>query len=347
VYGTGGAYFLLKIIGGSVTKPSWLVVEDYGYHPSWRVYFTAAITGFALASVEYFIPYPAMWRGRWAFSTGHYDRAIAAFTKAMKTNPTDACAYSNIAKCHIRRWIGSGQRASDLCALDVAIAYYTEAIRLNPIAEFYEARGECYADFFKRDYGNAVLDYTEAIRLAPTAKRYEARASAYRHKEANDTAIADYTEAIRLEPTVSLFNSRASLYAEKGEEELAFADYDEAILRFPRDSKAYGNRGDALSERGDYDRAIADYTEAIKHTPKSKLGAVDLGFLYGSRAHSLAQKEDYDRAIADYDEAIRLSPSADHYIARGNCYRSIGNETHALADDQAADGFPAQEEASD
>src|SRR5205807_6486721 len=82
---------------------------------------------------------------------------------------------------------------------DLAIADFTEAIRLDPgNPAGHGNRGNTYLAAGRRP--EAVADYTEAIRLDPAnPARYVARACAYQGLDW-DRAVADFDEAIRLDP---------------------------------------------------------------------------------------------------------------------------------------------------
>jgi hypothetical protein len=82
---------------------------------------------------------------------------------------------------------------------DLAVRYYTDAIRLNPKdAVTYNNRG--YAYLRNGDSDKAIADYNDAIRLDPQyAKPYFFRGSEYEDRGDQDKAVADYTAAIRLD----------------------------------------------------------------------------------------------------------------------------------------------------
>jgi Flp pilus assembly protein TadD len=165
----------------------------------------------------------------------------------------------------------SFSRGNARCAqgrYDLAVADYTEAIRLDPaFVNAYYNRATAKAA--QGRYDLAVVDYTEAIRLDPTfAKAYCNRGVARRHLGQYDLAVADYTEAIRRDPTDSLaYLDRGAARAAQGRHDLAVADSTEAIRLNPTDAEAYCNRGCDRAVLGRYDVAIADFTEAIRLDP--------------------------------------------------------------------------------
>jgi lipoprotein NlpI len=120
---------------------------------------------------------------------GNWDRAIADYTAALRSDHDNAATY-----------ISRGNAYYNKNDYDRAIADYTQAIRLNPNYSIaYQNRGVAY--YNKGDYDQAIVDYTEAIRLdSNNAIRYSDRAVAYYNKGDYDRAIADYQSALRLNP---------------------------------------------------------------------------------------------------------------------------------------------------
>ena len=214
-----------------------------------------------------------------------------------------------------------GKACSDKFEDDQAIAYYTEAIRLDPeLVEAYCERGEAYE--YSDDFARAVVDCTEAIRLDPeNARAYKLRGDAcfgfVESCEGPAQAVAYYTEAIRLDPKYAdAYSARARAYfletpsSEDHNWDLpcdatgccdrAIADLTEAIRLDPSDSGDYERRGDVYQYMGEQAKAIADYTQVIR--PQ---GWPWYGGAYQSRGMAYLKKGDYHRAIADFTVAIR------------------------------------------
>jgi tetratricopeptide (TPR) repeat protein len=215
---------------------------------------------------------------------------------------------------------------------EMAIADFTEAIRLNPaLSAAYLLRGRAaYASvsdvyniaenfahvraYFPsgrqlsgeqtRAYDRAIADFTEALRLdGNNAVIYLNRGEAYAQKADYDKAIADFTQAIRHNPNYArAYISRGLAYNYKGDPDRAIADYNQAIKVDPNDAAAYNNRGNAYYKKGDYDRAIADFTQAIRLDP-------DDVAVYNNRGSAYYMKKDYNRAITDYEAALRIDPN--------------------------------------
>jgi tetratricopeptide (TPR) repeat protein len=239
---------------------------------------------------------------------------------------------------------------------EMAIADFTEALRLNPnLSAAYMLRGRAvYAGvsdvygitenfgyvraYFSsgqqlsreqtQAYDRAIADFTEALRLdGNNTVVYLNRGEAYAQKEDYDKAIADFNQAIRHNPTSArAYINRGIAYDYKGDPDRAIADFTQAIRLDPNDARAYYSRGVVYHNKEDYDRAIADYTQAIRLDPNDARAYYNRGIVYHN-------KGDYDRAIADYTQAIRLDPNfAFAYNNRGNAYGSKGDYDRAITD---------------
>src|SRR5215471_18166673 len=208
-----------------------------------------------------------MSQGQTDINNGDYDRAIEAFSDAMRLDPKSALAFTNRGVAYERRG-----------DMDRAIADFSEAIRLDPnYALASSNRGIAYAR--KGDNDRAIADYNEAIRLDPkNALAFADRGIAYGKKGDNDRAIADFNEAIRLDPNHALaFFDRGIAYGKKGDNDRAIADYSEAIRLNSNIAMTFNNRGFLYFKKGDTRRAIADFDEAIRLDPKSALAFCNRG----------------------------------------------------------------------
>jgi tetratricopeptide (TPR) repeat protein len=284
-------------------------------------------------------------RGNFYFNESDYDKAIAAFTEAIRLKP-DVAEYYN----------DRGVMYSYKGDLDNAIADYTEAIRLEPNEELYRSnRGNSY--FRKEDYDKAIADYTELIRLKPNdADYHKNRGNAYYHKKNYDKAIANYNEAIRLNPKNVFYRmQRAYTYFDfKKDFKKTIADC-EAVLRIepnnneakellkkareaeknaPEQAKYHNERGEAFYKR-DYEyytKAIDEFTEAVLLMPKEAKYYYNRYLAYLGCFNFRCDVDPDDEngvsnalanAMDDLNEAIRLKPNVVEYrYARGELYSS-------------------------
>ncbi len=214
---------------------------------------------------------------------------------------------------------------------DLAIACFTEAIRLNPGSSVaYADRGAAYEK--KKDADKAIADCDQAIQIDPnSADAYSNRGNAYADQGDYDKAIADQDKAIALNPKFAMaYNNRGNYYLSKNNYPSAIADFTAALQIDPELLQAYGNRSKAYSAQGETALAIADLSQAIRIVPKSAMAYNYRGKLYFANG-------DRERALADYAQAIGLDPRhAEAYCNRALVYQAQGDLDAALADyDQA------------
>lgn len=104
---------------------------------------------FAQTAVDYYN------QGTIYLNQGDYDRAITAFTQAIRLNPNYAEAYNN-------RGLAYNYKND----YDRAIADYTQSIRLNPNNwQSYSGRGYAYSR--TGDYDRTIADYEASLRINP------------------------------------------------------------------------------------------------------------------------------------------------------------------------------------
>lgn len=195
---------------------------------------------------------------------------------------------------------------------DLAIAEYTDAIRLDPgCAMAYCGCGVAFAK--KRQFHQAIAQYVEAIRLDPAyAAAFRNRGRDYFSLGKHRRAVADFTEAIRLEPKSGLaYIDRSMAYGGWGKERLAMADAQAAVRLAPQHYLAWATRG---------------------YRFLNQAGARI--FTFWRRGNSAARKADYVQAIADFTQALQLNPTAwDCYAGRARAHRALGDSASAASDE--------------
>ena len=289
-------------------------------------------------------------QGNFLMMLGQIDKAIAAYSHAIKLNPNYIYAYSNrglayIAKREVDRAIEDFNVAINLNPnesgiysnrglaylnkdeVDHAIEDYTKAIKLEPNdAGVYYNRGNVYRK--KGDPNRAITDLNKAIQLKPNfVEAYTNRGIAYSDRDDTDRAIEDYTKAIELKSNYAeAYVNRGSAYTEKGDFDRAIADLNKAIQLKPNFVEAYYNRGAVYSDRDDTEYAIEDYTKAIELKPDFAEAYYNLGIACG-------KKGDTDNAIENFTKTIQLKPEdADGYHNRGVAYAKKGDSERAIVD---------------
>jgi tetratricopeptide (TPR) repeat protein len=198
-------------------------------------------------------------------------------------------------------------------------------------AEGFVKRGYAYEE--KSELDMAIADYTEAIRLdTKYSEAYYRRAHVYSDKGNKDNAINDFTTVIRLDPNnANAYYFRAGIYGEIGNFNRAIADY-EACLQISPENKSVEEKLKEikhLRNKANLNHAIARYTEAIRLNPKNADAYFRRGYAYAfihvipentnvKPLNSLqeqiismfsSQTEDWNRAISDWEAAVRINPN--------------------------------------
>jgi tetratricopeptide (TPR) repeat protein len=191
---------------------------------------------------------------------------------------------------------------------DHALAYYDEAIKLDPAcAPAYNNRGNL--GFLQKEYDAAIADHNHARKLDPAPRI------------APDAHCRIAT---------NVYNNRGYAYYTKKDYARAIADHDQAIKLEPRAALIYNNRGRAYSDTKDYDRAIADFSEALRLEPTYAIAFSNRGIAYYAKC-------DNEHAVADFSAAVGLDPRyAQAFYNRGSVPAKAGCDDRAIADYDAA-----------
>jgi len=199
-------------------------------------------------------------RGQEAIARKDYESAIACFTEALRTEPTDVRLYLNRAL------------AFRLCKRPSnAIADYTEALKRDSKgagAGAYAFRGEAYLD--NHEYDSAISDFDAALQLglsdaSSRAFTYVNRGIAHDEKGDIPGAIADFTEALRINPgLIKAYHHRGVANIHKGDSDRAIADFSRFIEQDPSNPLGYASRASAYRLAGDEESAMRDERRAAE-----------------------------------------------------------------------------------
>jgi tetratricopeptide (TPR) repeat protein len=227
-------------------------------------------------------------------------QAGESFTCAIESLPQQAEASANpweayVWRANVYSWLGE---------YDLAIADYSQCLKLNPHREGFFNRGVAYGG--KEDYDAAIADCTRAIEIDHQYKAaYLNRGAAYWAKEDYDAAIADYTKIIEIDPQFKeAYLNRGAAYWGKGDHNAAIADYTRVIEIDPRYASAYYNRGLVYGQLGNHEAVISDFTKDLELDPGNPGAHYHRGRAYKALGRTA-------EAIADFEEYLWLKPDAD------------------------------------
>ncbi|OGW30170.1 MAG: hypothetical protein A2X54_00060 [Nitrospirae bacterium GWF2_44_13] len=192
-------------------------------------------------------------------NSGNPQKAVEAFTKAIKLNP-------NNEKFYVFRGNAYGEAGNN----QYAVRDITKAIKLNPkYAKAYVSRGN--AHLRSGSYQQAVKDYSMAVKLSPKHEEaYCYRGVAYGALGKEQQALEDFSHAIKINPEYEkAYFYRGLAYAESGNYHKALEDFNKAVELNPGDSEAYFNRGRVYGLLGDTYKAVEDIRKAARLGDKS------------------------------------------------------------------------------
>jgi tetratricopeptide (TPR) repeat protein len=158
-------------------------------------------------------------RGRAHAEHKDYNRAIAAYTEALRIDPEYVRAY--VDRGHALLWTGDEDRAS---------ADYLQALqRESATAPICYCLG--LAHYNQGAFAHAIASYTEALRIeADFALAQNGRGLAFAAQGDYDQAIADFTAALRADPKyAAAYNNRGCVHSYKGSWQQAASDLAEAV----------------------------------------------------------------------------------------------------------------------
>ena len=241
--------------------------------------------------------------GTVSLRTWKIPHAIAAFTRAIETEPKYAEAY-------VKRGLAY-YRAGEYKA---AIADYTRTLDLNRYhADAYASRGDAYRALGNRQ--QAIADYSASLKKRWNARVMQRRAQTYFEQGTLQNAFVDYSTVIKRQPSAVAYYVRGNAHLRLSTENdevrlrLALADLNQAIGLEQRFAGAYINRaqvharlGEQVSANADYRVAVDLLTETIR-TWHGEPNALTQIYLWRAFAHQKLGK--VDKAARDVHETYK------------------------------------------
>lgn len=248
------------------------------------------------------------------------DEAIAAFKRALQTNPRYQPAKKNLHQLY---------REQGIAALvdetyPQAIAFFSQALQLDPTdSTLYNLTGEVYAS--KGDHQNAIAEYKKGLQFNPgdtdakqnLARSYNNLGVQLTQSQRWEEAIDAYEQARQLMPDLAsvktnltdLYWRRANTLREKGNLDLAIEAYRE-LLEFDSGAlDAHSLLGDLYFQKRDYPQAIREFNAAFTADPENSQAQNNLIAVYHKYGQVLAHQRRYAQAITQLEAGLALAPS--------------------------------------
>ncbi|MDQ1637198.1 MAG: polyhydroxybutyrate depolymerase [Pyrinomonadaceae bacterium] len=153
--------------------------------------------------------------------SGDLAGAIAAYTRAIKSDPNTADAYNNRGVAYLA-----------LKDYAPALADFSRSIELNPTSDAYNNRGNIY--FSQKQFKAAISDFGESLKLKASAEAYTNRGTAYEESGEDTLGLADLDQAIRLdEKFARAYAVRGVISLKRSQDAAAQRDFDKAFQLDP------------------------------------------------------------------------------------------------------------------
>jgi tetratricopeptide (TPR) repeat protein len=234
-------------------------------------------------------------RGEALLNKRDYDKAIAAFSDALKFDPDNVRIID-------ARGVAYGRKGQD----DPAMADYNLALQKRPqFGAAYNNRGTIYLR--KGALQSALDDFNAAVRYAPTFfLGHTNRARVLTLNRDFDGALAELAEAQKIDPNSTAPAAyRCVTYAAMGKFDDAIAECNGVIEKSPKYQFALNNRADVYMAKGNLDAALQDYNAILALNPNNIRAHAGRGQLFEKRRNLEQARADYRSAafaLTPFDE---------------------------------------------
>lgn len=229
---------------------------------------------------------------------GEFKKAIAAYETAISVNNKNTKAYNNL-----------GVTLKELGNYEKAIDTLKQVIILEPKnAMAFNNLGNVYQDL--KLYQKAEESYNEAIELKENyAPAYHNLGQTFYAQNKFDEAMDAYNKALMAQNNYAeVYNSIGMLLRDQNLFEHAVKAYQNAISLSPNYVAAHYNLGNLLKDQGDLDCAVKLYEKAISLNPYHAASFNNMG-------HALQELGKIDVSFENYIKAIELQPG----LAEAHC----------------------------
>jgi tetratricopeptide (TPR) repeat protein len=230
--------------------------------------------------------------------TKSYDRALAAFRKALSLKPPyPGETYTNIGALYLE----IGQH-------DLARQNLNSAVRLNP--NNYMAHDLLAAlERKKGNYGEALKHYRAAIKINPNfGPSYHNLGILYMDMGVLENAVEAFQQAIVLRPkSAEAYSSLGLAWAKQNRYDLAIPTLQKAVEIDAKNQEALFNLATAYNMTGQYEMAAQTYEGLLEINKKDVEAMHNLGMIYLKHLKNIQQARFYfSKALStdpDYDQA--------------------------------------------
>jgi len=236
-----------------------------------------------------------------------FDRAVAAYLRALNLSPNHAVVHGNLACVYYEQGL-----------IDLAVDTYRRAIELQP--NFPDAY--CNLANALKEKGlvqESEECYNTALQLSPThADSLNNLANIKREQGYIEEATRLYLKALEVFPEFAAAHSNlASILQQQGKLNEALLHYKEAIRIQPAFADAYSNMGNTLKEMHDVQGALQCYTRAIQINPAFADAHSNLASVHKDSGN-------IPEAIQSYRTALKLKPDfPDAYCNLAHCLQIV------------------------
>lgn len=236
-----------------------------------------------------------------------FDRAVAAYLRALNLSPSHAVVHGNLACVYYEQGL-----------IDLAVDTYRRAIELQP--NFPDAYCNLANALKEKGLVSESEDcYNTALQLSPThADSLNNLANIKREQGFIEEATRLYLKALEVFPEFAAAHSNlASILQQQGKLNEALLHYKEAIRIQPAFADAYSNMGNTLKEMHDVQGALQCYTRAIQINPAFADAHSNLASVHKDSGN-------IPEAIQSYRTALKLKPDfPDAYCNLAHCLQIV------------------------
>lgn len=222
-------------------------------------------------------------------------------------------------------WCNRGSSLSQLGRHEEALAAFSKALKLDPVASALWSNMGLVLRILGRN--EESLSYlSKAIEIDPkNASAYTNKGSTLGVMGRHEDALAYHSKAIEIDPkSVHGWINRGNALADLNRFEEAIYSYSEAIQRDPGNSMAWANKGNALKKLGRTEEAAAAYSMTLEIDP-----------MHAGALHSLGdiffEQKRFENAVACYSKGLELDPrSAVSWNNQGIALTALGRFKDAI-----------------